>query len=305
MLYGLEALLLTKKDIDCLERFQRRCLRQIQGLPDKASNTTCLALLGVLPLEVVLHKNALTTFINMIRQKGSIENDIALRQLVMKDKNDKSWFMFVRGILKLYGLPSIFQLFSNPPSKTEWKRLLNNAVNITIEAILEQDIENKPSLKYVNTDALKVGKSHHVWSTVRNSVHDSRKAQLKSKLLTGTYILQGNRAAFNQYQVNSTCKLCSAAPETRQHFISECAFLQTERSSYTNKLLKNPALNHTHSSQMNDPEFLTQLTLDASAVIEIEQCDRDNWGLLELQTREYIHNIQHKRLSELKRLSVF
>ena len=46
LLYGLETLLLTKKDIDCLERFQRRCLRQIQGLPDKASNTICLALLG-------------------------------------------------------------------------------------------------------------------------------------------------------------------------------------------------------------------------------------------------------------------
>ena len=241
----------------------------------------------------------------MIRQKGSIENDIALRQLVMKDENDKSWFMFVRGVLKLYGLPSIFQLFSNPPSKTKWKRLLNNAVNITTEAIWEQDIKNKPSLKYVNTNALKVGKSHHVWSTVRKSIHDSRRAQLKSKLLTGTYILQGNRAAFNQYQVNSICKLCSAAPETRQHFISECAFLQTERSNYTDQLLKNPALNHTHSSQVNDPEFLTQLTLDASAVIEIEQCDGDNWRLLELQTREYIHKIHHKRLSELKRLSVF
>ena len=116
-------------------------------------------------------------------------HDIALRQLVMKDENDKSWFMFVREILKLYGLPSIFQLFSNPPSKTEWKRLLNNAVNITIEAIWEQDIKNKPSLKYVNTDALKVGKSHHVRSTVRNSINDSRRAQVKSKLLTGTYIL--------------------------------------------------------------------------------------------------------------------
>ena len=158
----------------------------------------------------------------------------------------KAGLCLLEVILKQYGLPSIFQLFSNPPSKTEWKRLLDNAVNITTEAIWEQNIKSKPSLKYVNTDALRVGKSHHVWSTVHNSIHDSRGAQLKSKLLTGTYILQGNRAAFNQYQVNSTCKLCSAAAETRQHFISECAFLQTERSNYTDKL-KNPALNHTHT----------------------------------------------------------
>ena len=104
--------------------------------------------------------------------------------------------MFVRGILKLYSLPSIFQLLDNPPSKNEWKRLLNSAVNTAIEESWKQDIKSKSSLKYVNPDSLKVRKSHHVWSTVRNSIHDSRRAQLKSKLLTGTYILQGNRTAF-------------------------------------------------------------------------------------------------------------
>ena len=305
LLYGLEALLLNKKDIDCLERFQRRCLKQIQGLPDKTSNSISLALLGVLPLEAVLHKNALTTFMNMIRQKGSIESDIALRQLVMKDENDKSWFMFVREILNLYNLPSIFYLLSNPPSKTEWKRLLNDAVNSATEATWKQDIEEKSSLKYVNTDLLKVGKSHHVWSTTRNSIHDSRRAQIKSKLLTGTYILQGNRAAFNQYQVNSTCKLCSAAPETRQHFISECDFLEKERTDYIEKLQKLPVLINIPSAQVQSPEFLTQLTLDASAVLDIEQCEKDIWGLLELQSRKYISKIHHKRISELKRLSVF
>ena len=56
---------------------------------------------------------------------------------------------------------------------------------------------------------------------------------------------------------------------------------------------------------VNNPEFLTQLTLDVSAVLEIEQCDQENWGLLKLQTREYINKIHHKRLTELKRLSIF
>ena len=82
---------------------------------------------------------------NMIRCKGSMENDLALRQIVMQDENDKSWFMYVRKIL--YNLPSIFQLFNNPPSKTEWKRIMNNAVNNTIEANWDMDIKNKTSLK--------------------------------------------------------------------------------------------------------------------------------------------------------------
>ena len=179
LLYGLEALLLSKKDIECLERFQRQCLKEIQGLPDKTANTICLALLGILPLEAVLHKNAITTFMNMIRCKGSIENDLALSQIVMKDENDKCWFMYVRKLLGLYNLPSIFELYNKHPSKTEWKRIMNNAVNNTIEANWDMDIKNKTSLKYINKDSLKVGKCHHVWSTVRNSIYDSMRAQLK------------------------------------------------------------------------------------------------------------------------------
>ena len=224
----------------------------------------------------------------------------------MKDVNDKSWFMFVRSILDLYNLPSIF---TDTPSKNEWKRTMNKAIN---EAIVksgwEWDIRSETSLKYINTDTLKVGKCHHVWSTVRGSIHedhDSRRAQLKCRLLTGTYILQGNRAAFNQYQVDPTCRLCSVSPETRQHFVSECSFLNPERSAFIEKLLENPALQHIPSSQFQNPELVMQLTLDASVVLDKEKVDKDSWGLLELQTREFIHKIHHKRLSELKRLAVF
>ena len=77
------------------------------------------------------------------------------------------------------------------------------------------DVTEMSSLKYVNPNSIKVGKAHHVWSTVRNCLTDSKRAQLKCKLLTGTSILQGNRVAFNQNTVDPTCKLCLAAPETR------------------------------------------------------------------------------------------
>ena len=99
LLYGLESILLSKKDVECLEKFQRKCLKQIQGLP-KLPIQYLLHFWGSC-LFAVVHKNALTTFLNMIRLKGSIENDIALRQILMKDVKDKSWFMFVREILHM------------------------------------------------------------------------------------------------------------------------------------------------------------------------------------------------------------
>ena len=48
-----------------------------------------------------------------------------------------------------------------------------------------------------------------------------------------TCILQANRAAFNQYALDPTCKLCQVVPETRQHFIGECMFFEDERRIYT------------------------------------------------------------------------
>ena len=49
LFYGLDVQLLKKKDFDNLEKFQKQCLKQIQGLPDNTSNSACLALLDILP----------------------------------------------------------------------------------------------------------------------------------------------------------------------------------------------------------------------------------------------------------------
>ena len=69
--------LLKKKDIANLERFQRHCLKLFQGLPDNTSNSVSLALLGILPIEALLHKNLLNIFVNMIRHDNSIKFEFA------------------------------------------------------------------------------------------------------------------------------------------------------------------------------------------------------------------------------------
>ena len=51
----------------------------------------------------------------------------------------------------------------------------------------------------------------------------------KLKLLTGSYILQVNRAAFNQNQVDHTCMFCQKGPETVAHFLVECSALEKRR----------------------------------------------------------------------------
>ena len=45
--------------MESLEKFQRKCLRQNQGLPDKNPNGVTLSLLGIPPVELIIHKNIL------------------------------------------------------------------------------------------------------------------------------------------------------------------------------------------------------------------------------------------------------
>ena len=95
VIYGLETLSLMKKDIENLEKFLRKSLRQIQGRPDKPPNRIFLSLLGVLPLETVIHKNSLNLFVSIARNSNFIEYDIAMRQLAMKTPDEKGGTSFV------------------------------------------------------------------------------------------------------------------------------------------------------------------------------------------------------------------
>ena len=54
--YGLEVLSLRRKHIDRLEAFQRRTMKQLQGLPNKTSDTAALTLIGTLPISVCIEK---------------------------------------------------------------------------------------------------------------------------------------------------------------------------------------------------------------------------------------------------------
>ena len=83
---------------------------------------------------------------------------------------------------------------------------------------------------------MKIGKEHQMSAAVRNNIHDVRRAEIKARLLTGTYIMQSNRAKFNQYNVSPICHLCNKDPETREHFLTCCETLQNFRSVYLSKI---------------------------------------------------------------------
>ena len=110
LLYCLDVQLLKKKDIENLEKFQRQCLKQFD-----TSNSACLALLGILPIEVILHKNLLSMYVNMIRNGDSIEYEIAQRQLVMKEPQQKTYSTLLRTFWSYMSFHQFFISLIPPP----------------------------------------------------------------------------------------------------------------------------------------------------------------------------------------------
>ena len=190
LLYGLETLSLTKGQLEQLSKYHLQTLRNIQSLPQRTSTSAVLLLLGVPPLEAEIHRRRLSLAISVINSENSTMV-LVRRQILQKD-----------------ALPSLGQLFCCNFTKLQWKHMCTKAVNTFWTKQLVNDIKTKKSLKNLSVNNLRVGTTHLIWRTVESSVTDVRKAVVKARILTGTYILQKNRQTFSSGTVDAVCRHC-------------------------------------------------------------------------------------------------
>ena len=59
-----------------------------------------------------------------------------------------------------------------------------------------------------------------------------KKAGIKTRLITGAYVLPSVRAKFNQYTIDPTCLLCGENPEDHEHFLLMCHSLSESRDPF-------------------------------------------------------------------------
>ena len=236
LLSGLETVILSAKELDPLELFHRRILRAIQHLPDKCSNTAVYVLLGTLPIEAHLHNRMLTMFGAIARAETSRIHTLAISML--ENPRPQSWFTNISILLQKYKLQEPGMTLKDPPTKSCWKRIVSRAIWEHWEEKLKRDMTQKSSLKYLLPENCTLSRQHLLWESTSYNPRDIRRAVVKAKLLTGTYILQANRARFNQHEVNPTCPLCGEGSEDREHFLLNCARLEGIRKPYVQSILK-------------------------------------------------------------------
>lgn len=235
LLHGAEVWALTPNEMEPLERFQRRVLRQLQGLTDNTASAAVHLLSGVLPIAAMIDIKTLTYYRHTISDPSSIEHQLARRQLVVKDSSSNSWYIHVEKLAYMYGLPAPYELLLCLPKKNQWKNMVKKSVHTLWKAKLESDAQSKTSLRHMCLQ-MTVNKVADVWETSTENTIESSKAQFKTRILTGTYRLQAIAHRQNQHEVNSNCRLCQKEDEDRLHFVSICTALEEVRREKATKI---------------------------------------------------------------------
>ena len=123
------------------------------------------------------------------------------------------------------------------------------------------------------------GKKHPSIQFV-TGVRDVPRVCVKAKLITGIYILQVNRVAFNQNEISLTCLLCGEEDETIEHFILQCSALSDVRQSLLQEV-RDIYLNLFHK-QPDGIGCLLQFILDGGAILKDITRNSTEWILRKL-----------------------
>ena len=126
--------------------------------------------------------------------------------------------MIIKELIK-YDLVSPLYLIVTKLSESQWRVRVATAVNsywtgrLTSEATLYSTLKN-------NNCTMLIPRKCHPWLfNPSGGVDEASRIPVRLRIATVTYILQCNRAIYNQFECDSTCNLFGDADETLTRFL--------------------------------------------------------------------------------------
>ena len=162
--------------------------------------------------------------------------ELAERQIAINLDNKLSYFSRVQDILDHYMLPFLTELKDCLTTKEKWKLQIRTAVYKYWTTEFQNKACEKSTLCYMDIDSTKIGLSHKVWSSLESTVAGVRKGIVKSRMLTGTYLLQTSKHKFSKAIFSATCKCCGLADEEITHMLLNWLALYSQRKLFYPKV---------------------------------------------------------------------
>ena len=288
LLYGLELVLPCKTLINKLETYQKKMLKQILSLPTSTADVAIYVISGFLPVEGQIDKKILTLLNNVARQDNtSVEKEIAIRQLTIKNEKSNSWFVHARKIFLKYELGDIHEHLVNPPEKNPWKATVNKTVNKYWQNDIITSSAFYSTMEFLNMKSYKLGTIHPLLKINIHSARDVIRLPSKLRLMCGSYVLQTTRSKFKNTQINSKCLLCGNAEETVEHYILLCETLEKFRNPILTKISET-YLNLTGKEyRILDNRSKLQIIIDCSVLLSQESILNKRLKIQDLSSLEF------------------
>ena len=237
MLHGLDSVILQQKEVQKLDIKFTGIIRNLLSLRERVAREAVYLLSGFIPVEAEIHIRVLVLYGAITRlPSNSPLFEVAFRQIAHRD-SPSSWFKYVRKVAAKYGLePVVLGAMSIPWQAKRWKRYITDKIRKHWDQEIRVGAGRKSSLRWLDTRLCRPGKPHHIWPRGGCSARSRMAASYRAKMISGSYILQSNRAKFNQFQVDTTCPLCQGAVEDLPHFLVACPRLQETRERHMKKM---------------------------------------------------------------------
>jgi hypothetical protein len=110
-----------------------------------------------------------------------------------------------------------------------------------------------------------ISKPHNIWQSTGNDRISIKSGEIKSKLVTQSYMLQNIKSRYNK-KISSICTLCETGDEDIYHFLLVCSSLKSTRERHLQKIQEYlDSLRNGLYQDIHDADMLVQLLMDCTS----------------------------------------
>ena len=280
LMSGIAALALTGHEIAVLDKHLKETYLRIQKLLPNTPRAVVHFLGGNLPGTAVIHSRILSLFGMVARLRSDPLNIHAQKILTGAKSSSKSWFLLVRDICLMYGLPHPITILENPPSKESFKKICKARIVSYWETKLRGESSLLPSLQYFHPQFMNLTKPHPIWATAGSNPYEISKAIQQAHFLSGRYksanLMRHWAANKNGFCLAPTCQ---NTVESLEHILVHCkAYTESKARLYSlwlstqNKVVFNLVI----EALSNETEYLVQFLIDCSVLPSVVKATQEH-----------------------------
>ena len=307
LLSGLASLVLSKEDVNILEKHYLETIRRLLKLHDRTPRCAVYFLAGSLPGTALLHLRQLNLFGMICRLPQNILNQHARDVFSSRLHFKGSWFDQIKNLCLTYHLPQPIDMLDAPLQKDASKTLFKKKVVDYWEVKLRQEASLLPSLNFFNPNYMSLTKVHPLWLTAGHSPYKVTMATVQAKMLSGRY----RCGALTRHWTNSdgNCRIsseCIGQLDDLVHILQLCPALDKKRHDLSLFTL-NYSFNlpsqvgdvlrqNCNLSAQNFCAFLLDCSTDPAVISLVQEFGINVLEVIFTVTRIWIFNLHRERL---------